>query len=154
MIIVGFPGIGKSTLSRGIGGKYLDLESSMFAVNKKKIDNWEIPYTRVAEYLSRKGFDVFVSSDEDVTRALEHSSEIVVMCVPSINLRDEWIARLKKRARDSQLTKDKNAVRHVSINYKKDIENLHALAEEYQFPIIVLQSMDYDLKKELEDFSF
>ena len=151
MIIIGFPGIGKSTLSRGIGGKYLDLESSMFSVNKEKIKNWEVPYTRTAEYLSRKGFDVFVSSHPEVSKALEFCSEIVVMCFPSLDLRDEWITRLKKRFAESQLPKDKRAARHAAMNYVKDIQNMMAHAEEYQFPTIILKSMDYDLKKELED---
>ena len=151
MIIIGFPGVGKSTLSRGVNPKYLDLESSMFTVNKKKIDNWEIPYVRTAEYLSRKGFDVFVSSHAEVSAQLEHSTEIVVMVFPDESLKAEWINRLRKRYSDSQLPKDKNAIRRMAMHYTEDVNSMAAIAEEYQFPTIVLKSMDYDLKKELEE---
>lgn len=151
MIIIGFPGIGKSTLSRGIGGKYLDLDSSMFNMYNKKIKHWETPYARTAEYLSRKGFHVFVSSHPEVVKALQYSSEIVIMCFPCLELKTEWISRLKNRYILSQLTKDKRAIRRASMFYSQDISKMISEANEYKFPTIVLRSIDYDLRKELEE---
>ena len=67
MIIIGYQGIGKSTLSaRNL--KYVDLESSNFWFDdpetKQRVRhfNWYEMYCNVAEYLSRQGYVVFVSS--------------------------------------------------------------------------------------------
>jgi len=71
MIILGYPGIGKSFLAqspvifhvRDYQGSFgvIDLESSNFVVDGKKIENWEIPYCKIALELSEYGHIVFIS---------------------------------------------------------------------------------------------
>ena len=61
MIIIGFPGVGKSSVanpthtSKRFTG-YIDLESNNFP----KTDGWEDTYCKVALDLSQQGYDVFV----------------------------------------------------------------------------------------------
>ena len=52
MIIIGYQGIGKSTLA-GKDNKFIDLESGNFWVNGERVENWYIPYCQIAEHLSK-----------------------------------------------------------------------------------------------------
>ena len=67
MIIIGFPGIGKSSVTRAYDGdtnttSYIDLESSNFV----KDDNWVEEYCNLAIDLDLQGYNVFVSSHKEV----------------------------------------------------------------------------------------
>ena len=63
MIIIGFPGIGKSTVSK-TNDKYIDLESSCFDKDANKL--WYKDYCKTAIDLSNQGYVVFVSSHDKV----------------------------------------------------------------------------------------
>ena len=54
MIIIGYQGIGKSTLANNKNG-YIDLESSSFWNNGTRIPDWHIYYCRIAEIFHHKG---------------------------------------------------------------------------------------------------
>lgn len=102
MIIIGYQGIGKSTLAaRNL--KYIDLESSNFWFDdpetKQRVrhSNWYEMYCNVAEDLSRQGYVVFVSSHQPVREKLSNSKEYVIACVPSLDLKDQWIEKLHIR---------------------------------------------------------
>ena len=60
MIIIGYPGIGKSTLST-TNEQYVDMESSRFIFNGVRPVRWAYFYARMAEDISRQGYRVFVS---------------------------------------------------------------------------------------------
>ena len=90
MIIIGYQGIGKSTLAKN-DLRYIDLESSNFFVNGKRDENWYIIYCSIAEHLSQQGYRVFVSSHEVVRKQLENSKEKVYVCHPRLDLKDLWI---------------------------------------------------------------
>ena len=68
MIIVGYQGIGKSSLA-GVGN-CIDLESSNFWINGKRDPEWYKPYCKIADHLSKQGYTVFTSSHEVVRREL------------------------------------------------------------------------------------
>lgn len=59
MIIVGYQGIGKSSLA-GRDKKFIDLESGNFWIDGKRADDWYKPYCKIAEHLSQQGYYVFV----------------------------------------------------------------------------------------------
>ena len=61
MILVGYPGVGKSSISNS-RMYYVDLESSNFTINGSKDLGWVVPYINVAIDLCKQGYDVFVSS--------------------------------------------------------------------------------------------
>ena len=51
MIVIGYQGIGKSSLA-GRNNIFIDLESGNFWVDGKRADDWYKPYCQIAEHLS------------------------------------------------------------------------------------------------------
>lgn len=148
MVIIGYPGIGKSTLVRNHpGGKFIDLESSLFATIKGD-KNWANVYCRLALALSRKGHDVFVSSHVAIQREmLEQITECdrVIVCYPSLSLKSVWLRRLRERYQyqdTNEIDKNKAALIHSIDFYNEDINTLHNSS----FEECVIESMDYDLE--------
>ena len=141
MIIIGYQGIGKSTLA----GKMncIDLESGNFWVNGKRAEDWYIPYCQIANHLSEQGYTVFVSSHEVVRRELEKSKERVFVVCPSLELKDEWIAKLKNRYEQTGLAKDFKAWKNAEDRYEDNIKELvHS-----KFTTMHLDTMDYSLSE-------
>lgn len=148
MIIIGYQGIGKSTLaSRDIC--YIDLESGNFWVDGKRAEDWYKPYCQIAEHLSQQGYAVFTSSHEVVRERLKNSTETVVIVYPAVELKDEWIAKLEKRYQESGLEKDYKALMNAKDRYAENIQELENCGIPYK---IVLRSIDYDLDEVIYDF--
>lgn len=128
MIIVGYQGIGKSTLAGN--NNCIDLESGNFWVLNKetgcadRADNWYIPYCQIANHLSEQGYTVFVSSHEVVRKELEKSKEKVVVVFPSIELKDKWIEKLRNRYETTGLIKDFKALANAEERYEANITEL------------------------------
>lgn len=140
MIISGYQGIGKSTLA----GKNncIDLESGNFWVNGKRSDDWYIPYCQIANHLSEQGYTVFVSSHEAVRKELEKSKEKVYVVFPSIFLKEEWVAKLRRRYETTGLEKDFKALANAEDRYKENIAEL--MLGNLKF--YEIQNINYDLK--------
>lgn len=172
MIIIGYPGVGKSTLAdkydsfdyttkKGVFPKsVIDLESSAFNmlndelgfvdINGRpcKSNNWAEVYCRVACELSDQDHLVFVSSHADVQKHLRKYDGPVGIVYPSINLKDKWLERLRMRYMYESLNtkeKDKNfaAYNRACDHYEEDI----AALKNNGFELIEITSMDYDLAK-------
>ena len=126
MIIIGYQGIGKSTLAGPHLG-YIDIESSNFKVDGMKIEGWQKIYCNIAKHLSRQGFKVFVSSHIEVRKELRDCNEEVVIIYPNLELKDEWIDKLL----DAELF------------YENKIKSL---MEEDSFDHIVIDDMNYSLR--------
>lgn len=151
MIIIGYPGIGKSTL----GGRYhtyIDLESSNF--NDKdgsKPENWHIAYCKLAEDLSRQGYRVFVSCHKEVQEYLKNSEENVVICYPCGMLKDKWVSRLKFRYDVDPSEKNQRALDSALKWYDIHIKAI----EESDFKNkLALTSIDYTLDNEIDNFIY
>lgn len=141
MIVIGYQGIGKSTLaSRDVC--YIDLESGNFWVDGKRAEDWYKPYCQIAEHLSQQGYIVFTSSHEVVRERLKNSTEKVIVVYPAVELKDEWITRLEKRYQESGLEKDYKALMNAKDRYVENIQELENCEIEDR---IVLGSMEYDL---------
>lgn len=140
-IIIGYQGIGKSTLGSTDG--FIDLESSCMRVNDKRPDNWYEYYCNFAEYLSRHHKIVFTSSHKEVRDRLRESKEKVYLCYPIVSLKNEWIARLRKRYEQSGLDKDYRALMNAEDCF---VENITALEQEHTFTHIPIFYIDYNLK--------
>lgn len=140
MIIIGYQGIGKSTLA----GKYncVDLESKNFWVNGKRSDDWYIPYCQIANHLSEQGFTVFVSSHEVVRKELFKSREKVMVICPSLDLQTPWIKKLEDRYSQTRLEKDYKALKNAEDRYFDNIMDL--LID--RFEVVRIDSMDYSLE--------
>ena len=148
MIVIGYQGIGKSTLA-GRDNKFIDLESGNFWVDGKRADDWYKPYCQIAEHLSQQGYTVFTSSHEVVRKQLENSKEDVVIVFPSLTLKDEWIDKLERRYAESGLEKDYKALMNAKDRYEENIKELNNDNLSTQ----VLTQMSYDLEAALIHFN-
>ena len=148
MIVIGYQGIGKSTLA-GRNNKFIDLESGNFWVDGKRADDWYKPYCQIAEHLSQQGYIVFTSSHEVVRKQLENSSETIVVAYPSIKLKDEWINKLEKRYEESGLAKDFKALMNAKDRYEENIRELGEYGHECQVYRLIITEMNYDLESSL-----
>ena len=146
MIVIGYQGIGKSTLA-GRNNRFIDLESGNFWIDGKRADDWYKPYCNIAEHLSQQGYIVFTSSHEVVRKQLENSSEIIVVCYPSIDLKDEWIDKLEERYAISKSEKDYKAIMNAVDRYEENIKELSE--SNHRYYKVALNKMDYDLEASL-----
>ena len=142
MIIIGYPGIGKSTLAVG-DNKYIDLESSLFNDEEgKKPKYWHQTYCKIAEDLSKQGYIVFVSCHKEVQDYLSTSNELVALCYPSLELKNLWFGKLLSRYEQDSSDKNLAALATSVKNYKTHITALNDSPYEHK---IVLSSIDYIL---------
>lgn len=169
MIIIGYPGIGKSTLARKEDFKIphrrglIDLESSNFNTSKYFAGKttWCEIYCNVALDLSLQGYDVFVSSHADVYDMLLNdiytSRAIIGAIIPDISLKKAWLQKLFERYLTSNEEKDKRAFDRALSHFENDI---HQLENAFDFTHHIKNGVDRDiyLKKittmeySLEDF--
>lgn len=148
MIIIGYQGIGKSTLA-GRDHRFIDLESSNFWVDGKRAEDWYKPYCQIAEHLSKQGYIVFTSSHEVVRKQLENSREVVVLVYPAKELRNLWIDKLENRYRESGSEKDYKALMNALVSFDENIKELESARFNYK---IVLRNPDYDLEASIVHF--
>lgn len=151
MIIIGYQGIGKSTLAaRNL--KYTDLESSNFWFDdpetKQRVrhSNWYEMYCNVAEDLSRQGYVVFVSSHQHVRERLSNSKEYVIACVPSLDLKDQWIEKLKLRYEATGLEKDYKAYMNAEDRFSENITEIMNSG----FDNLIITNANYNLRNIIE----
>ena len=147
MIIIGYQGIGKSTLANK-DDKFIDLESGSFWLtntdgSRYRYDNWYEMYCNVAEHLSQQGYIVFVSSYEVVRNRLKQSKERVFTLYPDVSLKDQWIQRLSDRYHESTLDKDYRALINAVDRYEENIKEIANSG----FDSFVIRDINYDLKE-------
>ena len=140
MIVIGYQGIGKSTMAH-LNKYYIDLESGCFWIHGKRAEDWYKPYCKMAEHISAQGHCVFVSSHEVVRNELKHSFEKVVCCVPAPELKDAWIERLRVRYEESKLDKDYRAWKNAEDRYEENIKEIANSG----FPVVWIKKIPYDL---------
>lgn len=141
MIVIGYQGIGKSTLA-GRECRFIDLESSLFYGENGRIDDWYVYYCKIAESLSSQGYVVFVSSHKQVRDYLRYSDEKVVIICPDISLKEQWIDKLRERYDMYPSSKNLRAWQNAEKDYDKNISDL--MCDEIH--VIIIKSMDYHLK--------
>lgn len=146
-VIVGFPGVGKSALAYN-NDYVIDLESSLFnGGDGKKIDGWEVPYCNIARWLCRCGYIVCVSSHDSVrTELARKPADEQILVYPALELKEEWIEKLKSRYSFTKSEKDRRALSYIEEHYKDAIEGM---IWEQNFTHIVIRDMDYYLAETL-----
>lgn len=151
MIIIGYQGIGKTTLAaRSL--KYIDLESSNFWFDdpetKERVrhSNWYEMYCNIAEDLSKQGYVVFVSSHQPVRERFSNSTEYVIACVPSLVLKDQWIEKLKLRYEETGLEKDYKAYMNAEDRFTENVTEIMNSG----FDVILITDADYNLQDLIE----
>ena len=146
MIIIGYQGIGKSTLAKD-SWKYIDLESGNFWINGERDEQWYKPYCNIANHLSAQGYTVFTSSHKEVREELKNSNEIVKIAFPSLELKTDWLIRLTNRYNESMLEKDYKALINASLHYEDNIKDLM----NEPFDKIIINNIDYNLRELIEE---
>lgn len=149
MIIIGYQGIGKSSLARS-SANVIDLESGCFWNGNYRPDDWYVYYCQVAIDLSEQGNTVFTSSHLVVRNYLASlpKNELIAVCYPSLELKDEWIEKLRIRYEQTKLSKDEKAWARASLCYEADITELILSP----FDEIEIDSMFYDLHQLIRDW--
>lgn len=157
MIIMGFPGIGKSTYARSDNNSnYIDLESSCF---DKYNTNWYEDYCRVAIDLCEQGYDVFVSTHNSVFNYLVYNANSIEgglgVIYPAAELKDKWIKRLEDRYKSTKKEKDLRALTYMKNNYDEAVNHLNTaliMTEVSAKPIYsyTIHDIDYKLQEALD----
>ena len=154
MIIIGFPGIGKSSVTRAYDGDtnttgYIDLESSNFV----KDDNWVEEYCNLAIDLDLQGYNVFVSSHKDVREYLidrqDIFPDIIIEVFPLKELKIDWLNRLESRYTKCKTAKNERAFNYMRNNFDAAVDEMERDAIIHKVRI-TKENMN-DLKKAIVD---
>lgn len=154
MIIIGFPGIGKSSVTRAYDGEtnttgYIDLESSNFV----KDDNWVKEYCGLAIDLDLQGYNVFVSSHKAVREYLAEKQDIfpdIVEVFPAMYLYREWMSRLSYRCGKDSSDKNYRAYKYMENNFHTAIEEMEQ--DKIINKIHITRENMNDLEKAMADY--
>lgn len=140
MIIVGYQGIGKSTLSQK-NNRFIDLESSSFWKDEKRLEDWFYYYINVAQHLDQPNKIIFVSSHDIVREELNLRNIDYKVIFPALELKDQWIDRLIQRYKKDPSVKNKNALNFAYKYYDESIENLMLENDK-----IIIKDINYNLE--------
>lgn len=151
MIVIGYQGIGKSTLTK-LDNRFIDLESSNFKINGKRPDGWEQMYCETAMDLSHQGHIVFTASHKCIRDYLKlhQGDEVVVIVAPSLGLKDQWLAKLRARFKETGLEKDRLALLNAEACFDENIKEMQDYAS--VFPFYEITDMDYKLRYLFDNF--
>ena len=94
MIIIGYPGVGKSYAARG-SYKVIDLDSVLQS-GEERYGNWYLWCANIAVKLSKMGYVVCVSSHKDICFHLTETHENVVVAYPIVS-KEIWVKWLRRR---------------------------------------------------------
>ena len=154
MIIIGFPGIGKSSVTRAYEGNtnttgYIDLESSNFV----KDGNWVKEYCGLAIDLDLQGYNVFVSSHKAVREYLAEKQGAfsgIMEIFPSKEMRTEWLNKLECRCMKCKTDKNERALNYMRNNFDTAVDEMERDAIIHKVRI-VKENMN-DLEKAMADY--
>lgn len=149
MIIFGYQGIGKSSLANSpAGALYIDLESSMFRtpMHPERSEDWFQAYGNIVCDLDKQGKFVFSACHQQIRDYIASEKDlkgvVAAICYPSLELREEWLYRLRQRWMDTQLPKDRAALDFAEASYSSSIKTLD---KDTDYDHIILNNMNYNL---------
>ena len=146
LIIVGYQGIGKSTVAKNVDG-FIDFESSCFFVDGKRSEDWYIAYCQCAINIADQGYTVFVSSHKavrDYLSSLPLPKDVSIVTIsPDISLKDDWILKLDTRYKATGLDKDFKAFANANVSYDSNVKDIQ---ESSGFTHVIITNIKYDLQ--------
>lgn len=145
LIIIGYQGIGKTSLTKKMHPLVIDFESSLFKIDGDRDDNWYVIYCRQAVAIAKQGFVVLVSSHQCVRDELgkyDQDGFGIVTIAPAYSLKDQWIDKLRKRYLNDSSEKNLAALKNAEEHYDK---NIYQISSDPHFRHIFINSMNYDL---------
>lgn len=144
MIVIGYPGVGKTTVSK-LSEKFIDYDSSMFP----KDEGWEESYVKNVKALSDQGYIVFIGSHKKVQDLLIDYKDEVIIVYPAIGMRHSWIRKLSERYDKTHFESDKRALERCVECFSFDIARMSTLPFK---KIELRQSEGYNLYELLKDY--
>lgn len=143
MIIFGYPGVGKTTVSKD-DYRFIDLDSSDPLVRWRwQRKDWENDYCNMALLLSKQGYYVMVSTHPEVVKRIMARTKNVGIVFPDQQLKKPWIERLYKRYTSRRNRYTHNAWLRAKEHFEEDLQEMVKL----KCPRIVITTMDYNLKR-------
>ena len=142
MIIIGYPGVGKTIASNQFTNvidfnsaniakpKITSLDSAILTIQRDSdltVDTKDLEkdtYCNLAESLSRQGYVVCVSSHEFVTKYFIKSKEEVYTCSPDKAMKTRWIQMLRRRYIEDDSVENYNAYLRAVDHFDEDIDKL------------------------------
>ena len=122
-IIIGFPGVGKSTVAKD-DTRFIDLESSTFMVDGQRSEDWYKIYVNVAIDLAKQ-YNVFISSHMAVQNYLATLNyNNVIMVYPDKSLKTVLLKRLSKRYESDPSDKNKRALDYMESNFDTCVDDM------------------------------
>ena len=118
MIIIGYPGVGKTTAAANFI-QVIDFESHIL---DQKTSESITNYCKLAESLSKQGYIVCVSSHSGVIDYLVKSTEQIYICYPSKELKQSWISMLRHRYIEDSSEKNLRAMDRAGSFFDEDID--------------------------------
>ena len=115
MIIIGYPGVGKTTAAK----KY----NNVIDFDIDGVTDIET-YCRIAEKLSKDGYTVCVNSKAPVQEFFMQSTEQVYAVYPVKNIKSYWAQHLRNRYISEDTDKNLNAYKRVVSCFEDDIDVL------------------------------
>lgn len=155
MIIIGYPGVGKTEAAKRFV-EVIDLESSIVK-SKNGLTLIDYPlecYCNFAEYLSKQGYIVCVSSHKEVQKYFLKSTEQVYICYPQESIREYWVHNLRQRYLQNPDDKNLKALERVVDNFEEDlVEMKHSGFDKIELPqgVFLFDVIMDSIKREQQD---
>jgi hypothetical protein len=145
MIIIGYHLVGVKELAKK------DSNYRLLDITKFTGSDWVNDYVGTAGIFSDMGYDVILEPRKEVIEELVNREYPVIMFLPSLELKDEWIQKAIDQFHKTNSLSDARLARHIRDNFENDIEWLEiALDRSDYFFDVILDSMNYDLEKLLD----
>lgn len=150
MIIFGYPGVGKSTL--GGTDRFIDLDSSNFWIDGFRNLNWYKEIAKIAISISEQGYNVFLPTHQLVRdEVIEHTNSVI--CVfPHMNLKDDWVGKLKARYDNHKSAKNFKAYDHARNNYIESVVGLERWCNTHNIRYCRIDEIPYNLAEILNNY--
>lgn len=123
MIIIGYPGVGKTDASKQFLD-VIDLESSWFDGINNIYNNDIETYCKIAIELSKQNYIVCVSSHKEIQACLRRSVEDVYVCYPIKELKQYWAQKLRERYIVDDTDKNFRAYDRAIDYFDRDIQDM------------------------------
>lgn len=143
-IIVGYPGIGKSTAA-GDYFNLIDLESSYFS---KTDPLWVDEYYSLAFDLYKQGFKVCVSGHnvDKLYRIMDEQGEEdigkkIIVAIPDVKLKDEWMRMAKERFEEDKSIKNLKALQRIEKCFEEDIERIKEICKKREIILCEIEGL-------------
>lgn len=136
IVIAGFPGVGKTVLTRKGDLVVFDSDSSQFSWIKKGERDPDFPnnYMRHIKENMGKADYILISSHDVVRKALEENDVEYTLVYPAIGLKEEYLQRYKDRGNDDKF------IAFIDSKWDEFIEDI----EKEEFPkLIKLEGHQY-----------